>query len=468
MNHPRATLAATMLGSSVAFIDGSVVNVALPALQQDLGASPAGLSWAVDAYLLPLGALILLGGGAGDHFGRKRLFLIGLATFTLASVACAAAPSLAWLLVGRGLQGLGAALLMPNSLAILGASFPPETRGTAIGTWAAAGALASTIGPPAGGWLVDNAGWRMIFLLNVPIAAAAAFLAVAYVSESRDEHQAAPLDWSGAALATAGLGLLTWSLTAASGGAPTPALIWAAAAAGTALLVGFVLLEARLGERAIMPVSMFATRAFAGLTLLTFFLYASLGGLLVLLPFLLIKIAGLSAIQAGAALLPVSILIGVGSPIMGRLASRIGGRIPLAGGAAIVAAGLALFARVPATGIAYMTDILPSTLLVGLGLAISVAPLTATVMASVERDHVGTASGFNSAVARVAGLIATALLGLVFAQQGSASAFVTAFHRAALIGAASAGFASVCALVLLEPQKASSFLKKRSKKLLDI
>ena len=468
MTNQRAILAATMLGSSVAFIDGSVINVALPALQHDFAASPAGLSWTIDAYLLPLGALILIGGGAGDHFGRKRLFLIGLAIFTLASVACAAAPSLAWLLAGRGLQGIGAALLMPNSLAILGAGFPAETRGTAIGTWAAAGALASTIGPLAGGWLVDNIGWRTIFLLNVPIATAAALLAAAYVPESRGEHRSAALDWTGAAVATAALALLTWSLTAASGGSARSPLIWLAAAAGALLLALFVLLEARLGDRAIMPVSLFTTRAFVGLTLLTFFLYGSLGGLLVLLPFLLIKIAGLSAIAAGGALLPISILIGAGSPVMGRLAARIGSRLPLAAGAAIVAAGLGLFARVPATAIGYVADILLPTLLVGLGLAISVAPLTTAVMASVERDHVGTASGFNSAVARVAGLIATALLGLVFARQGSAAGFISAFHTAALVGAASALVASASATLLLGGGRASPLPTTPGEPVLDL
>ena len=452
--HPRATLAATILGSSVAFIDGSVVNVALPALQHDLAASPAGLSWTINAYLLPLGALILLGGGAGDHFGRRRLFLIGLLTFTLGSLACAAAPNLAWLLAGRGLQGLGAALLMPNSLAILGATFTGETRGAAIGTWAAVGALAGAIGPLLGGWMVDTVGWRAIFLINVPIAAAAATLALLFVADSRDERRAAPLDWTGAALATCGLALLTWSLTAASGGGANRLFIGSAAVAGGIMLGAFILVEARQGDRAIMPLAMFATRAFAGLTLLTFFLYGSLGGLLVLLPFMLIKVAGMSAIAAGGALLPIPLLIGIGSPLMGGLTARIGGRLPLATGAAIVAAGLALYARLRLGGIDYWTDVMPATLLVGIGLAISVAPLTTTVMASVGPDQFGTASGFNSAVARIAGLIATALLGLVFSQQGSHDALLAAFRIAALVGSASAAIAAACALLLLGAQPA--------------
>jgi EmrB/QacA subfamily drug resistance transporter len=447
--HPRITLAATILGSSVAFIDGSVVNVALPALQSDLGAASSGLSWTINAYLLPLGALILMGGGAGDHFGRRRLFLAGLSVFTLASVACAVAPDLGFLLAGRFLQGLGAALLMPNSLAILGATFTGEARGRAIGAWAAVGALAGAIGPLIGGWMVDTVGWRAIFFLNVPIAGAAFYLAWRYVAESRDLTDPAPLDWSGAGLATVSLGLLTWALTAASDQSGSGIWIWAAAIAGMLLMAGFLWVQHHRGERAIMPLSMFATKSFVGLTLLTFFLYGALGGLLVLLPFLLIKVATLSAALAGAALLPIPLLIGFFSPVMGGLTARLGGRWPLAIGSAIVAIGLALYARVDLSGIDYWRDILPATMLVGVGLAVSVAPLTTSVMASVEPDHVGTASGFNSAVARIAGLIATALLGFVFARQDSAGDFLIAFRAAAVIGAASAALASIFAILMI-------------------
>jgi len=448
-HHPRATLAATILGSSVAFIDGSVVNVALPTLQHDLGASAAGLSWTINAYLLPLGALILIGGGLGDHFGRRRLFLIGLSTFTLASLACAVAPSLVWLLGGRGLQGLGAALLMPNSLAILGAAFTGERRGRAVGTWAAMGALAGAIGPVLGGWLVDMVGWRMIFLINLPIASAAGCLAWAYVAESRDTRQAAPLDWRGAVLATAGLALLTWALTAAASANAGATMIWPAALLGCALLVSFVMVEAWQGERAIMPLSMFATPAFVGLTLLTFLVYGSLTGLLVLLPFLLIKVAGMTAIASGATVLPVPVLVGLGSPLMGSVTGRYGGRWPLALGASVVAAGLAMYARVGLEDIHYFTVILPATVLVGLGMAVVVAPLTTSVMASVAADQIGTASGFNSAVARVAGLVATGLVGFVFAMHGSAGGLVGAFRLAALVGAAATAAGAACAVILI-------------------
>jgi EmrB/QacA subfamily drug resistance transporter len=445
--HPRATLAATVLGSSLAFIDGSVVNVALPDLARDLGASPAHLSWTINAYLLPLGALILIGGSLGDHFGRRRLFLIGLATFTLATILCASVPSLPWLLAGRGLQGVGAALLMPNSLAILGAAFAGEARGRAIGTWAAVGALSGAIGPIIGGWLVDTVGWRSIFLVNLPIAAIAGFLALKYVSESR-ERRAAALDYVGAALATLALGLLTWALADASDSDSVSSPSWAAGA-GFILAGFFIWHERKLRERAIVPIAMLSSPTFVGLTLLTFFLYGSLGGLLVLLPYLLIRMEHWSAVAAGAALLPVPVMIGFGSRLMGRVAARVGGRLPLCIGSGIVGIGLLLYAKVGTGGISYWMDIFPPTLLVALGMGISVAPLTTTVMASVDVDHVGTASGFNSAVARIAGLIATALLGFVFVRQGTIETFVGAFRTAAVIGAAACALAAVSALFLV-------------------
>jgi EmrB/QacA subfamily drug resistance transporter len=452
--HPRATLAATILGSSLAFIDGSVVNVALPALAQNLKVNPANLSWAINAYLLPLGVLILLGGALGDHFGRRRLFQIGLAIFAFASLGCAAAPSFAWLLAARGLQGLGAALLMPNSLAILGGAFTGEARGRAVGTWAAAGALAGALGPIIGGWIVDTAGWRAIFLLNLPIAAGAGYLASKYVEERRASSGAAPLDVLGASLATAALGLLTWALTKASESSEAYASSGSAAVGGVLLFAAFVRHEGKLGSRAIMPLAMFAAPAFVGLTLLTFFLYGSLGGLLVLLPFFLIKVEGWLAVAAGAALLPVPVLIGLGSRLMGRVASAYGERSPLSIGSGLVGIGLALYGRVGIHGINYWLDIFPATVLVALGMGACVAPLTTAVMTSVDADHVGLASGFNSAVARIAGLIATALLGFVFARQDSTEAFMLGFRAAALIGAASAALAAASALLLIHPRAA--------------
>lgn len=450
--HPRATLAATILGSSLAFIDSSVVNVALPALAIDLKARSSSLPWAINAYLLPLGAFMLLAGGLGDHFGRRRLFLVGLVTFTLASLLCAASPSLPLLLAARGIQGLGAALLMPNSLAILGAEFDGEARGRAIGTWAAVGALAGALGPVTGGWLIDTIGWRAIFFLNVPIAIAAGYLAWKYVTERGDASNARPLDSLGAGLSTVALGLLTWSLTEASGSTTAPEVLWMAAVAGTVILGAFLWHERRLQDRALMPLAMFAVRTFMGVNLLTFFLYGGMGGLLVLLPFRLIRIEHWSAAAAGAALLPVPIVIAVGSRVMGRMASKYGARLPLGVGCALVAVGLALFARADPGAIRYWADVLPPTLLIALGMGTCVAPLTTSVMESVEPERVGIASGINNSVARVAGLIATASLGFVFARQDSAAAFLVGFRAAAMIGATSAALACACALLWVRPK----------------
>jgi EmrB/QacA subfamily drug resistance transporter len=448
-NSLPATLAASILGSSLAFIDGSVVNVALPALARQLHADPAKLSWAINAYLLPLGALILLGGGLGDRFGRLRLFLLGLILFTLASMLCAAAPTFAWLLAGRGVQGVGAALLIPNSLAILGGAFSGEERGRAIGTWAAVGAIAGVVGPIAGGWLIDVAGWRYVFIVNIPVALAAGYLAWNYVAEQRERSKAVRLDALGAALATAALGILTWSLTEAADVSRSLSSMGATSLGGAVLLVIFLAHEKRLEDRALMPFALFSSRTFVGLTLLTFFLYGSLGGLIVLLPFLLIQINHWSAVAAGAALLPVPLLIGLGSRSMGRLAARIGGRIPLSGGSVLVAAGLALYGRVGAADVDYWLDIFPATLLVGLGMGVCVAPLTTSVLASVDTDRVGVASGFNNATARIAGLVATALLGFVFAKQSSPTDFIAAFRTAAFVGAGSAAAAAAFAAALI-------------------
>ena len=445
----RATLAASTLGSSLAFIDGSVVNVALPALAGGLHADPSILSWAINAYLLPLGALILLGGSLGDHFGRRRLFLIGLVLFAAASILCAAAPTFAWLLAGRSAQGIGAALLMPNSLAIIGGAFSGVDRGRAIGTWAAVGAVAGALGPIMGGWFIDAIGWRMIFIINIPLALSAGFLAWKFVAEQRESANAPRLDVWGGGLATIALGLLTWSLTEAAGSHHSSISIWTTFIAGLAFLGIFLWQEGRLADRALMPLAMFSSSSFVGLTLLTFFLYGSLGGLFVLLPFLLIQIHHWSAVAAGAALLPVAVLVGIGSRLMGRVAARIGGRLPLSCGSLLVGLGLALYAHVGAAAPNYWLDIFPATLLVALGMGVSVAPLTTAVMASVDTDHVGTASGFNNAVARIAGLAATALLGLVFSKQDSSMAFISAFRAAALVGASSAIVAGLFAITLV-------------------
>jgi EmrB/QacA subfamily drug resistance transporter len=443
------TLAASILASSLSFVDGSVVNVALPAMGANLHAPASGLQWIVNAYLLPLSALLLLGGAAGDRFGRRRLFLAGIALFALASALCALAPSLPLLLAGRALQGIASAMLMPNSLALLGAAFSGEARGKAIGTWAAAGAVAGAIGPLLGGWLVDAVGWRAIFLVNLPLAAGALWLGRRYVAESREEDRV-PLDALGVAAATLGLGAITWGLTILSGVKPRAGEGWASTALGAAALLAFVALERKRGERAIMPLAMFGTASFAGLTILTFFLYAALGGLFVALPYVLIELRGYSPIAAGAALLPLPAVIALGSRAMGRVAARTGPRLPLTIGPLVAAAGFALAARIGGDG-GYWTGVLPAVAVIAIGMAGAVAPLTTAVMASVDKSHVGTANGFNSAVARTGGLIATALLGSVLAAKGAALGH--AFAVASFAAACAAALAGLAALLLLRPRE---------------
>jgi len=437
--HPRLVLATTILASSLAFIDGSVVNVGLPAIGRSLSADGSGLSWVVNAYLLPLSALLLIGGAAGDVFGRRRLLIIGVALFALASILCAAAPSLPWLVAGRVMQGIGAAMLMPNSLAILGANFSGEARGRAIGTWAAVGAAAGAVGPLLGGWLIDLVGWRAIFFVNLPIALAAISLAARYVRDDRaDKHPR--LDLGGAALAAAALTALTWGLTAASASDGVGLLASVALAAGALLLTAFLWVERRRGDAAMMPLALFASMSFVGLTLLTFLLYGALGGLLVLVPFVLIEINGYSATSAGAALLPLPLMIALTSSWMGKIAGRIGARLPLTLGPLIVAVGCLLALRIGGSG-SYWTTTLPAMLVISLGMAGAVAPLTTAVLSSVEPEHTGVASGLNSAVARTGGLIATAFASVVLAAHGPA--LVSLFKIAAVIGAAAAIGASL-------------------------
>jgi MFS family permease len=344
---------------------------------------------------------------------------------------------------------------MPSSLAILGATFSGAERGRAIGTWAAAGAITGAVGPVVGGSLVDNVGWRAIFVINLPIASGALWLALRYVANTRD-RSVRGVDWIGATLATAGLGMLTWGLTVLPDRGVRDAATVGAVAAGIALLALFVAAEARQRGRAMMPLVLFGGRTFVGVTLLTLFLYAALGGLLVLLPYLLIRVGHYPAIAAGAAMLPLPILIGLGSRAMGNAAERIGPRWPLTAGPLVVAGGFALLIRVSPENVAYWPVVFPALLVLAVGLAISVAPLTATVMGTVDANHAGSASGVNNAVARVAGLIGTALIGLVLTNRAGTAGFVTAFRVAALVGAALSALAAASALVLIEPQRRRS------------
>lgn len=440
--HPRLVLATTILASSLSFVDGSVVNVALPAIARNLDAGGEGLSWIVNGYLLPLSALLLAGGAAGDLFGRRRLLRLGVSLFALASLLCAAAPSLTWLVLGRVLQGAGAAMLMPNSLSILGASFEDEARGRAIGTWAAAGAAAAAIGPLVGGWLVDLFGWRAMFAVNLPIAAATLVLSIRIADDGRAGR--GKLDLAGAVLATVGLGSVTWGLAIAAQPQDDMTFAFAGIAAGAALLVAFVVVEKRRGDAAMMPHGLFASRSFTGLNVLTFLLYGALGGLFVLFPYVLIERHGYTAIQAGAALLPLPIVLAAASPSMGRLAARIGSRLPLTIGPVVAAAGFLLAMRVPA-GASYWTAVLPALIVIAAGMAGAVAPLTTAVLSSAPTGHTGLASGFNSAVARTGGLIATALAAGILGAHGEM--LDALFRHATVIGAAAAFAAGLSALL---------------------
>lgn len=406
----RWILAAAVLGSSLTFIDGSALGVALPSIQRDLGSGPAAAQWVSNAYLLMLGALVLVGGAAGDRFGRRKVFLVGVVGFTLASVGCGLAPSMNVLIIGRSLQGMGAALLTPGALALIGANFLPDERGKAFGTWAGFGALMGMAGPLVGGWLADAASWRFIFWVNVPLAALTIAMSVRFVPESRDP-EAHQLDWVGAVLAISGLGVLTWGLTAAPDlGSSSPWVI-AAVVGGAALLGAFVLSQARL-RHPMMPLRLFSSRVFSGLNLLTLLLYFALGGAMFFLPFDLIRVHGFSATGAGAAMLPFAVVMGLFSGAAGRVADRFGARLSLSVGPML--AGVGLFALgVPAAGASYMGGPLVGMTLLAIGMTLAVGPLTATVMSAVSPSHAGVASGINNAVARVAGLLAISLLGLV-------------------------------------------------------
>jgi EmrB/QacA subfamily drug resistance transporter len=442
---PRWTLAASILASSLAFVDGSVLNVALPAIRESYGAGAAEVQWVVNAFLLPLSALLLLGGALGDHYGRRRLLVIGTGLFAAASLLCALAPSLPLLLAARAMQGVGAALLLPNSLALLNAAYEGEKRGRAVGLWAAAGAATAAVAPLLGGWLVDTVGWPAIFYINLPLAFGAIVLALLYVSESRDLG-AGRTDYAGALLATAGLGGATFGLTRWSSSGTLDAFAGASIAAGFALLAAFLAVEKHRGDKAMMPLAIFTGRCFFGLNLMTFLLYGAFAAAMLLVPYVLIEAVGYSPVQAGLALLPLPILIALGSPVMGQLAARIGPRLPLTVGPIVVGLGMLLGLRIGSDS-HYWTDVLPAIAVMAIGMAILVAPLTSSVLGSVDEKHVALASGFNSAVSRIGGLIATALLGVVLAHRGEA--LLGGFHGALVAAAVVSVAASVAALILL-------------------
>jgi EmrB/QacA subfamily drug resistance transporter len=406
----RWILAATVLGSSLTFIDGSALGVALPAIQRDLAAGPAAVQWVSNAYLLTLGALVLIGGAAGDRFGRRKVFLIGVALFALASIASGLAPTVEALIAARAVQGIGAALLTPGALAVIGSAFPPDERGKAFGTWAGAGALFGMIGPLVGGWLADAADWRFIFWINVPLAVLTTIITVKAVPESRDP-EARGLDWLGALLAMTGLGALTWALTAAPDMGWRDPLIVAGLTGGAVLLAAFLWAEAR-ERHPMMPLGLFRSPVFSGVNLLTLLLYFALGGAMFFLPFDLIRVHGWSATLAGAAMLPFAVIMGLFSGYAGKLADRFGARLSLSLGPILAGVGLALLA-LPAPGAGYVDGPLAGMTVMAVGMTLAVGPLTAAVMGAVPPGHTGVASGINNAVARVAALLAIALLGVI-------------------------------------------------------
>lgn len=442
---PRWTLVACVLASSLSFVEGSVLSVALPAIRASYGANAQDVQWVVNAYLLPLSALLLLGGALGDHFGRRRLLVIGTGIFALTSLVCALAPSLPLLLVARAAQGIGAALLLPNSLALLNAAFQGEKRGRAVGIWAASGAAMAALAPLLGGWLVGTVGWPAIFYINLPLALGAIVLALRFVEESR-EPGAGRTDYAGAALVTGGLGGLTYALTLWSATREFGAQAAIALGAGLALVAAFLFVEHRRGHRAMMPLDLFEGRCFTGLNLLTFLLYGAFAAAMLLIPYVLITSGGYSPVQAGLAMLPLPVLMTSISPTMGGIAAKIGPRIPLTVGPAIVAAGMAISPLMTSDS-SYWAGAFPVILVMALGMTIAVAPLTASVLGSVEERHVAMASGFNSAVARTGGLIATALLGSVLASKGEQ--LFAGFHIAMFVSAGVAAVAGLVGLTML-------------------
>ena len=431
----RWVLLATVLGSGLAMLDATVVNVALGRIGEDLDAGFSGLQWTINAYTLTLAGLILLGGSLGDRFGRRRVFLVGVVWFAIASLLCGIAPDIGTLIAARGLQGVGGALLTPGSLAIIAASFHDESRAAAVGAWSGLGGIAAAVGPLVGGWLVEWH-WRLVFLINVPLAVLVVVVALRHVPETRDPDAADRLDVTGTVLAALGLGAVTFGLTRA-GDVGFDGSVWTMVAAGLGCLIAFVLVEAR-SSHPLVPLGLFRIAQFSAANAVTFLVYAALGVVFLFLVLQLQTVAQWSPLRAGTAVLPVTAVMLLFSARSGALAQRIGPRLPMTLGPVLAAAGVLWLARVDA-GASYVVDVLAPVLLFGIGLTLLVAPLTATVLDAADRRHAGVASGVNNAIARTAGLIAVAAIpvaaGIGGADYAEPAAFDAGYERAMVINA---------------------------------
>ena len=454
----RWVLLATVLGSAMASIDATVVGIALPAIGRDFHAGLASLQWVVTAYTLTLAGLLLLAGALGDRYGRRKVFLIGVVWFAIASALCGVAPNAPFLIGARALQGVGAALLTPGSLAILQASFRPEDRGKAIGAWSGLSGVGTAIGPFLGGWLIQAVSWRLIFAINLPMAVLVVIVARRHVPESRDTSLTGRVDLVGGVLVTVGLIGLTYGLIEGAGGWTRPAPL-AALIAGVVLLAAFIAYERR--ETApLLNLKLFASTQFTSANAVTFIVYAALGGTLFLLPIQLQQVSGYTALEAGISLLPVTVIMLLLSARSGALAARIGPRLQMTVGPLLLAVGLALFGRVGPSG-NYITEVLPAVLVFGLGVAANVAPLTTTVLAAVPAEHAGMASAVNNDVARAASLIAVAVLPAAAGLSGSSylhpAQFSSGFHTASYISAGLCVFGGVLAgLTIRNPARPDS------------